>query len=59
MENVSSCMQQAVGILAHIINQQQTPYQQQYRPPFIPANFNHRSVQLNGHPSQRNVQNEN
>ena len=59
MENISSCIQQTVGILAHIINQQQTPYQQQYRPPFIPTNFNHRSVQLNGHPSQRNVQNEN
>ena len=59
MENISSCIQQKVGILAHIINQQQTPYQQQYRPPFIPTNFNHLSVQLNGHPSQRNVQNEN
>ena len=61
MENISSCIQQTVGILAHIINQQQPTAnnQQQYRPPFIPTNFNHLSVQLNGHPSQRNVQNEN
>ena len=58
MENISSRIEQAVGILAHI-NQQQTPYQQQYRTPFSPTNFNHLSVQLNGHPSQRNVQNEN
>ena len=28
MENISSCIQQTVGILAHLANQQQTPYQQ-------------------------------
>ena len=26
MENISSCIQQTVGILAHLANQQQTPY---------------------------------
>ena len=55
MENISSCIQQT----AHLINQQQTPYQQQYRPPFSPPSFNHQSVPQYGHPSQRNVQNEN
>ena len=30
MENISSCIQQTVGILAHLVNQQQTLYQQQY-----------------------------
>ena len=28
MENISSCIQQTVSILAHLANQQQTPYQQ-------------------------------
>ena len=41
MENIISCIQQTVGILAHLVNQQQTPYQQQYRPPFSSPNFNH------------------
>ena len=59
MENISSCIQQTVGILAHLVNQQQTPYQQQYRPPFSSTSFNYQSVQQYGHPSQRNVQNEN
>ena len=36
MENISACIQQTVGILAHLANQQKTPYQQQYRPPFSP-----------------------
>ena len=26
MENISSCIQRTVGILAHLVNQQQTPY---------------------------------
>ena len=43
-ENISSCIQQTVGILAHLVNQQQAPYQQQYRPPFSPPSFNHKSV---------------
>ena len=34
MENISSCIQQTVSILAHLVNQQQTPYQQQCWPPF-------------------------
>ena len=59
MENISSCIQQTVGILAHLVNQQQTPYQQQYRPPFSPPSFNQQSVPQYGHHSQRNVQNEN
>ena len=59
MENISSCIQQTVGILAHLVNQQQTPSQQQYRPPFSPLSFNHQSVPQYGHPSQRNVQNQN
>ena len=59
MENISSCIQQTVGILAHLVNQQQTPYQQQYRPPFSPPSFNYQSVLQYEHPSQRNVQNEN
>ena len=59
MENISSCIQQTVGILAHLANQRQTPYQQQYRPPFSPPSFNQQSVPQYGHPSQRNVQNEN
>ena len=33
MENISSCIQQTVGILSHLVNQQQTPYQQQNRSP--------------------------
>ena len=59
MENISSCIQQTVGILAHLANQQQTPYQQQYRPPFSLPSFNQESVPQYGHPSQRNVQNAN
>ena len=59
MENISSCIRQTAGILAHLANQQQTPYQQQYRPPFSPPSFNQQSVPQYGHPSQRNVQNEN
>ena len=59
MENISSCIQQTVGILAHLVNQQQTPYQQQYRPPFSPPSFNYQTVLQYEHPSQRNVQNEN
>ena len=59
MEKISSCIQQTVGILAHLVNQQQTPYQQQNRLPFSPPSFNHQSVPQYGHPSQRNVQNEN
>ena len=59
MENISSCIKQTVGILAHLANQQQTPYQQQYRPPFSPPSFNQQSVPQYGHTSQRNVQNEN
>ena len=43
-ENISSCIQQTVGILAHLVNQQQAPYHQQYRPPFSPPSFNHKSV---------------
>ena len=54
MENISSCIQQTVGILAHLVNQQQTPYQQQYRPPFSSPSFNHQLVPQYGHPSQRN-----
>ena len=46
MENISSCIQQAVGILAHLVNQQQTPYQQQYRSLFSPPSFNHQPVPL-------------
>ena len=59
MENIRPFIQQTVGILAHLVNQQQTPYQQQNRLPFSPPNFNHQSVPQYGHPSQRNVQNEN
>ena len=58
MENISFCIQQTIGTLAHLVNQQQTPYQQQYRPTFSPPSFNHQSVPQHGHPSQRNVQNE-
>ena len=58
MKNISSCIQQAVGILAHLVNQQQAP-QQQYRSPFSPPSFNHQSVRQYAHPSQRNVQDEN
>ena len=44
MENISSCIQQTVGILAHLANQQQTPYQQQYRPLLAhPALINNQS----------------
>ena len=50
MENISSCIQQTVGILAHLVNQQQTPYQQQYRPPFSSPSFNHQSIPQYGHP---------
>ena len=59
VENISSCIQQTVGILADLAKPQQTPYQQQYRPPFSPPSFNQQSVPQYGHPSQRNVQNEN
>ena len=59
MENISSCIQQTVGILAHLVNQQQIRYQQQYWPHFSLPNFNHQSVQQYGHPFQRNVNNEN
>ena len=59
MEKISSCIQQTVGILAHLVNQQQTPYQQQCWSPFTPPSFNHQSVLQYGHPSQMNVQNEN
>ena len=59
MENISSCIQKRVGVLAHLVNQQQTPYQQQYQSPFSPPSFNHQSVLQYGHPSQRNVRNEN
>ena len=59
MENISSSIQQTVGILDHLVNQQQTPYQQQCWPPFSPLSFNHQSVMQYGHPSQTNVQNEN
>ena len=59
MENIRPFIQQTVGILAHLVNQQQTPYQQQNRLPFSPPSFNHQSVPQYGHPSQRNVQNEN
>ena len=41
MENIIFCIQQTVGILTHLVNQQQTPYQQQYRPPFSSSNFHH------------------
>ena len=58
-ENLSSCIQQTVGILAHLDNQQQATYQQQYRPPFSPPSFNHQSVLQYGHPSRGNVQNKN
>ena len=44
MEDISSCIQQTVGILAHLINQQQTPYQQQNLTPFSPPSFNYQSV---------------
>ena len=30
MENISSCIQQTVTILAHLVNKQQASYQQQY-----------------------------
>ena len=43
-ENISFCIQQTVGILAHLVNQQQALYQQQYRPPFSPPSFNHQPV---------------
>ena len=59
MEKISSCIQQTVGILAHLVNQQQTPYQHQCQSPFTPPSFNHQSVLQYGHPSQMNVQNEN
>ena len=58
MENISSFIQQTVGILADLVNQQQTLYQQQYWPPFSSTSFNHQSVPQYGHPPQRNVQNE-
>ena len=59
MEKISSCIQQTVSILAHLVNQQQTPYQHQCQSPFTPPSFNHQSVLQYGHPSQMNVQNEN
>ena len=61
MENITSCIQQRVGIqkTAHLVNQQQTPYQQQDRIPFSPPSFNLQSVPQYGHLCQRNVQNEN
>ena len=43
MENISSCIQETVGILAHLVTLQK-PYQQQYQPPFSPSSFNHQSV---------------
>ena len=42
-ESISSCIQETVGILAHLFTLQ-TPYQQQYQPPFSPPSFNHQSV---------------
>ena len=57
MENTSSCIQQTVGILAHFVNQQQAPYQQQCRPRFNLPNFNHQPVPQYGYPSQKNVLN--
>ena len=42
-ENISSCIQETIGILAHLFTLQ-TPYQQQYQPPFSPPSFNHQSV---------------
>ena len=58
MENISSCIQETVGILAHLVTLQK-PYQQQYQPPFSPPSFNHQSVPQYRHPTQRNVQYEN
>ena len=55
MENISTCIQQTVSILAQLVNQQQKTY----RPPFSSPSSNHQAVPQYGHPSQRNVQNEN
>ena len=56
MENISSCIQQTVyGILAHFVNQQQAPYQQQCRLRFNLPSFNHQPVPQYGHPSQKNA----
>ena len=57
MENISSCIQQTVGILAHFVNQHQAPYQQQCRPRFNLPSFNHQPVPQYGYPSQKNVLN--
>ena len=59
MENISSCIQQTVGILAHLVSQQQIPYQQQYWSHFSSSNFNHQSVPQYGQSFHRNVKNEN
>ena len=59
VENISFFIEQTVGIRAHLVNQQQAPYQQHCWLPFSPPSFNHQSVPQYGHPSQRNVQNEN
>ena len=59
MENISSCIQQTVGILAHLVSQQQIPYQQQYWSHFSSSNFNHQSVPQYGQSFQKNVKNEN
>ena len=64
MENISSCiffscilvlLLVLVSILAQLVNQQQKTY----RPPFSSPSSNHQAVPQYGHPSQRNVQNEN
>ena len=38
-ENIRSCIQETVVILAHLATLQ-TPYPQQYQPPFSPSSFN-------------------
>ena len=53
MENISSCIQKTVGILAHLANQQQTPYQQQYRPLLAyPALINNQSRSMDTLPRE-------
>ena len=42
-ENINSCIQETVGILAHLFTLQ-TPYQQQYQPRFSEPSFNDQSV---------------
>ena len=49
MENISSCIQQKVTILAHLVNNQQASYQQQYGLPFSPPSFNHQSILQDSH----------